>query len=155
MDADLSARVRAKFPIDDAWGEAWEGCIACWSCGRETRFLSSVRIVVGVHEVRFSLAELGAYEGLFDSICDPLLPFVVDYRIARRPSLSRQRWCLSNGCMHCGAFIGEYENFDDWADRRRVETFPVNMDERWRRTMLEPGDELKWSRARGRRVGSG
>ena len=84
-------RVRARIPIDEAWGEVWEGRIACWSCGRETRFLSSIQVAVGAYEERFSLAELGAFEGLFETICDPLLPFVLACRIARRPSQARGR----------------------------------------------------------------
>ena len=53
--------------------------------------------------------------------------------------------------MHCGAFIGEYDDFDAWADKARVETFPLQLDAEWRRAVLEPTDALKWCRARKRR----
>ena len=139
-----------KFPIDEAWIEVWEGVTSCEACGRETRFLSSIQ-VEGPLQDRFSLAELGAIEGLFDTICEPLLPYIVAYRIAKRPSLARGRWCLSNGCMHCGAFIGEYEDFDSKADEERVETFPLQLDAEWRRAMLDYTDARKWCRARKRR----
>ena len=142
--------LRAKFPIDEAWIEVWEGVTRCEACGRETRFLSSVQ-VDGPLRDRFSLAELGAIEGLFDTICEPLLPYIVAYRIAKRPSLARGRWCLSNGCMHCGAFIGEYDDFDAWADKARVETFPLRLDAEWRRAMLEFTDALRTPRRRLRR----
>lgn len=153
MTSDIKARIRARFPLDEAWAEVWTGRIHCPSCGRETRFVSSIQIEHGRWSNRFSLAELGMFGDLFDSLCEPLLPLIFEFRIARRPSVARGRWCLSNGCTHCGAFIGEYENFDDWADKEMVETVPVRLDAAWRRAMLEEGDERKWARAPRRRVG--
>ena len=94
MEISRSARLRAAFPIDECWAEAWEGRIACEACGRRTGFISSVRLDVGGSEARFSLAELGEAGELFDTLCDALMPLIVRYRIARRPSLARGRWCL-------------------------------------------------------------
>ena len=150
MASDIGARVRAKFPLDEIPAEVWAGTTECESCGRETRFVSGLEVGLGKWGDRFSLAELGEYEGLFDSICKALESLIVEYRIARRPSLARGRWCLSNGCTHCGAFIGEYEDFDQWADKEKVHAFRLRLDENWRRAMIEFGDESRYARARKR-----
>ena len=154
MQTDISARVRAKFPLDTAEGELWAWRVLCPGCGSVALVVTGIWVMVGpptpsgmVLRSRFSLAELGEFGGLFESIMERIAPAVEKCRIARRFSPARGRYLLSNGCRRCGFLLGQYFDMDEVWDKRRIGAFAVPLDEHWRRAVVERGD-LERARAR-------
>ena len=129
MPSDTGARIRAKFPLDEALVEVFAGRLNCWKCERETPILSGVRVRIGEEWSRFNLAELGEFDQ-FESLREGLGPIAAHHRIERRFSATRGRDFLCNGCLFCGALLGEYLDFEGWAFAHRLCTFPVRLDEK-------------------------
>ena len=146
MATDVGARIRAKFPLDEAVVEVWAGKLNCWSCEREPRIISGIYVFVGRHLSRFNLAEIGELD-LFEPIRAGLGALAEDHRLGWRFSKARDRQWLCNGCVHCGAELGEYLDFDDWAFKEKVCSFAVVLDAKWRQAILDPEEARERAKA--------
>ena len=50
---------------------------------------------------------------------------------------------MSNGCAHCGAFIGQFYEYHAWEDQKSVCVFAIRIDENWRKVILEHDDYVE------------
>ena len=145
MGDDISARVRAKFPLDEAMLEVWAGQIDCHQCGRECPIIAGFRVFVGGHVSSFNLAELGEFE-LDNATWLILGPIAKAHRIDWRESKARNGQVLCCSCPACDAILGEQLDIGDWAYRVNLGSVaqPLAM---WRRAIFEPGDERERAKA--------
>jgi competence protein CoiA len=82
------------------------------------------------HKRSFSVAELGDYPGLFDTI-RPHLPNSIGIgAIKYRFSKTQERSYLSNGCAHCDRLLGEFYEHDAWEDA--TTEFSMRLSDQWR-----------------------
>jgi hypothetical protein len=147
MTSDVSARVRALFPLDEATAEVWTGKLGCDWCRLECSVVVGVRVSVGRYETFFSLAELGQFQ-LEREVCAALGPIARAHVIDWRDSPSRGNQVLSNGCPQCRSMLGETVDLGPWACREKIGAFTLELCAMWRRAMFAPGDERERVRVR-------
>ena len=141
MSTDIAARIRAKFPLDEAVADVWAGKLNCTWCGRECPIIVGVRVTVGGYSTFFNLVELGVFEQE-KWLCGILGREITGrHRIWWRWSEARKRDLLSNGCPWCDDILGEHLDIGEWACREKLGSTTVELDMMWRKALFEPGDK--------------
>jgi Competence protein CoiA-like family len=124
-------RFRAS-PEGDATVSVRAGSMWCWSCGAQTRIVTGIDVAFGPDRLDFTIPTLGGYPGLLKSVL-ARLPRKLGIGVIRpRFSRTQNRSYASNGCCHCGAFIGEYFEHEAWGDQQTVLAFPIRICPAWR-----------------------
>ena len=141
LNAVFTKRLRFGVPLGTtATVLVRAGEMSCWSCGADTRIVTGVEIGFGPHRHEFSIPDLGNHRELFEVIrsCLPNDPELG--AIKRRYSRTQERSYLSNGCAHCGALVGEFYECEALESQTIVSTFPIRIDEHWRRAIRANDD---------------
>ena len=146
MKSDIAARVRAKFPLDEAVAEVWMGKLDCERCNRQCSIVVGVRVSIGRYETFFNLAELGEFQ-VERELCAALGPIAKAHFIDWRDGPSRGGQVLSNGCPRCRSMLGETQDLGPWACREKIGSFEFELSAMWRRAIFAPGDERERVRA--------
>jgi hypothetical protein len=146
MPTDIGARVRAKFPIDEALVEAWKGELPCPQCKRMCSIIAGFRVRIGALAACFNLAELGALD-LHRTAWHMLGPVAKAHGIGWQQSEARRGEVLCNACPHCRAAIGAELHIGEGAYRVMLgaRMQPLGL---WRWALFEPGNERKRAAAR-------
>lgn len=146
LDAAFSKRLRFGVPLGvSAYIRVWIGNMFCWACGAETKIITSVDVIFGPHECRFSVPDLGDHPDLFGLVSGNLPKDVAIGAINYRFSKTQARRYLSNGCAHCDALIGEFHEHEAWAVQIIASSFPIKITESWQRAILaRDGSEPGW-----------
>jgi hypothetical protein len=143
LDAAFDRRLRFGVPRGVlAQVAIHAGSMNCWhrSCGKRTRIITQIEVVFGLHERSFTVAELGDYPGLFDTV-RPHLPNGLGIgTIKHRFSNNEGRRYLSNGCAHCDRLMGAFYEHEAWDDVTTVCEFPMRLSDQWRDAVAD--DEM-------------
>jgi len=81
---------------------------SCWSCGADTRIVSSLHLSCGGEAAECSIADLTDYPALIRDL-DGAMPDLANMgKIKPRSSKTLARAYMSNGCVHCDALFGQH-----------------------------------------------
>ena len=98
----------------------------------KTLIITGVEVSFGPNEYNFSVPKLGEYPDLFDIVRHRVPNNLWPGAIKRRFSNTQERSYMSNGCVNCNAFIGEFYEHDAWVDQTVIYEFSIRITERWR-----------------------
>ena len=147
MTSNVSARVRAKFPLDEAMLEVWAGRLPCPRCRHDCSIIAGFRLRIGELVSDFNLAELGALD-LHRAAWFILGPLARAHGIDWQESRSRGQ-VLANACPKCRAAVGAELDLGAGAYRVRLGSAMQPLDS-WRQALFEMQDGKY---GRGRRGG--
>lgn len=141
FDAAFNKRFRFGLPLGcDATVSVQAGPLLCYRCDAETRIVTGIAIDVGPDKHLFTVPDLDAHLDLFERIRGRIPDSLGIGSIKRRYSKTQKRSYLSNGCAHCGAFIGEFYEHGAWYDAETVCEFQTRMDENWQAAIEQRED---------------
>lgn len=140
LAAALSDRLRFGVKEgDDGRVSLQTGEMFCWSCGAETRIVTSVDVSIGPHLWQFAVRDLQDHQALLDEIRTKIdAPSV--HAIKRRFSKTQNSSYLSNGCTHCDAIIGAFYEHEAWEGQQPLSCFGRIIDDQWLRALRSRPD---------------
>lgn len=142
LNAAFSQRLRYGLPTAaEARICARVGSTFCWRCGVKIRIVTGVDVAVGPHRFTFSVPDLSEYADLFGTVRAHIPSSLGVGPIRHRYSAAQERSYLSNGCVECEAFIGEYYEHDAWDDQAEACWFSMRLSERWREAIRSNGEK--------------
>ena len=92
---------------------------------------------------RFTVPDLDAHLDLFERVRGRIPDSLGIGSIKRRYSNTQKRSYLSNGCVRCGALMGEFYESHAWDDEETVCEFQTRMDENWRAAIQQRDDYVE------------
>jgi competence protein CoiA len=104
----------------------------CWSCGCETKILSSVTFSQGCLSVDCFAADFTDWPDLVDKLVASLPLSHGVGAIKPRRSATAGRTYMSNGCRHCDAIFGHHFELHTRYDEKVVGEIQFTASERWR-----------------------
>ena len=107
----------------------WVGSLSCWRCSSDTKIITRLEASCGPYKGDLCIPTLGEKPGLAREVCKNLPEGLGIGDIKPRYSKTQGRKYLSNGCVHCGALIGEFYEHDAWDAQETVCEFSIRIDE--------------------------
>lgn len=100
--------------------------VDCWSCGAETRVVSSIELSTDDASAECSVADFTIYPHLIDEVRARLSDEPNIGPLKERYSKMLGRSYMSNGCSHCDALFGQHYEIHARYDEAPVVTFPAS-----------------------------
>lgn len=104
--------------------------MGCWKCPEVTVIVTGVDIEAGPRSASLTVPQLGEHPAFWNQVLDWLPDDFPAHAIQRRFSRTQEREYLSNGCIHCGAMIGEFFEHEAW-DEEVVHEATVPLEGPW------------------------
>lgn len=97
--------------------------VDCWSCGAETRVVSSIELSTDDGSAECSVADFTIYPHLIDEISARLSGEPNIGPLKQRFSKMLGRSYMSNGCAHCDSLFGRHYEIHTRYDERPILSF--------------------------------
>jgi len=109
----------------------------CWSCGAETKIVSSVELDDGSDRAECSVADFTEFPHLVSAVEASLPSGTGVGALKRRFSRTIGSSYVSNGCFHCDALQGQHYEIHARYEEATMSEFHVASSEGWDKMLKE------------------